>query len=338
MRPRLFRLFFVFGICPFLSLLWCGALRAQELGNIVGQIRLQDGGFPPERIMVTLEGRGAIINSSYCDDDGRFGFYGLLANAYYLIIQAKEYQPIREKVVVVPTISQTNIVHLVLRPLPGAETRASPDSRSLFDPNFVDVSDFAKKFPTSVLREFESGMKSEHRGEMDAAIRHYQAAIRQAPDFYPAHNNLGIRQLQKGDFKAAEEEFRRVLELNSNSPQACFNLGNVLYLTRRYDEAKRILEDGLRRDPTSAMGYYLLGSVLVRLGDLNGAEERFKAAREFDPQMSQVPIALATLYLQTGRQREASEMFESFLRQFPKDPMVPKVRAALGRIAAHSSP
>ncbi len=332
------RLSFAVGCIALASFLWCDKLRAQELGNVVGQIRLQDGGFPAERIMVTLEGRGAIINGNYCDDEGRFGFYGLVANPYYVVVEVEGYEPIREKTVLVPTISQTNIVHIVLRPLRNFEGRASPGSGSLSNPNFVDVSELAKKFPPTVLKEFEAGMKSEQRGEMDAAIRHYQVAIQQAPDFYPAHNNLGIRQLQKGNMKEAEEEFRRVLELNPNSPQACFNLGNVLYLTRRYDEAKRMLEDGLRREPTSAMGYYLLGSVLVRLGDMNGAEERFKVAREFDPKMSQVPIALATLYLQTGRQREASEMFESFLRQFPKDPMVPKVRDALSKLSHTSSP
>ncbi len=335
---RPLRLSFAVGIVSVACLFVCGNARAQELGNIVGQIRLQDGGFPSERIMVTLEGRGAIINSSYCDDEGRFGFYGLLGNPYYVIIEAKEYEPVREKVVVVPTISQTNIVHIVLRPLRSVEGRASPDSGSLSNPNFVDVSEFAKKFPSTVLKEFEVGMKSELRGEMDAAVRHYQAALQQAPDFYPAHNNLGIRQLQKGNMKEAEEEFRRVVELNPSGAQAYLNLGNVLYITRRNEEAKQTLEEGLRRAPTSGMGYYVLGSVLVRLGDMKSAEERFKAAREFDPKMPQVPIALATLYLQTGRQREASEMFESFLRQFPKDPMVPKVRDALSKLAAHSSP
>ncbi len=330
------RLSLAIGFVSLVFLSSCGELRGQELGNISGQIRLQDGGFPPERIMVTLEGRGAIINSAYCDNEGRFGFFGLLGNPYYVVIEAEGFQPVREKVVVVPTISQTNIVRIVLRPLAGAQPRGSPGS--LANPDFVDVSEFAKKFPSPVIKEFEAGMKSEQRGEMDAAVRHYQAAIQQAPEFYPAHNNLGIRRLQEGDMKAAEEEFRRVIELNANSAQAYLNLGNVLYVTRRYSESKQVLEEGLRRAPTSGMGYYLLASVLVRLGDIKGAEERFKAAREFDPKMSQVPIALATLYLQTGRRGEAVQMFESFLRQFPKDPMAPKVRDALSKISAHSSP
>jgi predicted Zn-dependent protease len=84
------------------------------------------------------------------------------------------------------------------------------------------------------------------------------------------------------------------------------------------------------------MGHYLNGSVLVRLGDLRSAEEQLKTARELDPKMPQVTISLATLYLQSGREREAAAMFETFLKEFPKDPLVPKVRVALTKIATSS--
>jgi predicted Zn-dependent protease len=129
-----------------------------------------------------------------------------------------------------------------------------------------------------------------------------------------------------------------VLELNVNSAQAYINLGNVLYLTHRDKEAKQALEAGLHLFPASAMGHCLNGSVLARLGESKAAEEQLKTARELDPKMPQVPITLATLYLQTGREHEAAVMFESFLRQFPNDPMVPKVRAALAKMSQSSTP
>jgi len=333
---RTFRLIFVVCILPLGSLLLCSDLRGQDMGNIVGELRLQDGGFLTERVMVTLEGRGAIINSSYCDDEGHFGFFGLLANPYYVVIQAEGFEPVRLQVVVVPTISQTNRVHIVLRPVANTQSRTSPGS--LTNADFVDVSELANKFPPPVLKEYDAGKNAEQSGDMEAAVHHYQDAIHQAPDFYPAHNSLGIRNLQKGDYKGAEAEFRRVLELNANSAQAYINLGNVLYVTRRNEEAKQALEAGLRLAPSSAMGHYLNGSVLARLGEFKTAEEQLKTARELDPKMPQVPITLATLYLQTGREHEAAAMFESFLKEFPKDPMVPKVRAALNKMTQPRTP
>jgi len=314
----------------------CGGARGQDLGNIVGQIRMQNGSLPPQQIMVTLEGRGAIINTTYCDNEGRFGFYSVLSNPYYVVIDAEGYEPVRQQVVVVPTISQTNMVHIVLRPVAVDPSRPSPGS--LTNPDVVDVSELAKKFPASVIKAFEAGKKAEQRGEMTAAVRLYEAALREAPDFYPAINNLGIRHLQKGEVQAAEAEFRRVIELNQNGAQAYFNLGNVLFLTNRNGEAKQTLEVGLRLSPSNAMGHYLNGSVLTRLGDFKAAEEQLKTARVLNPKMPQVAISLATLYLQSGREHEAAAMFEAFLKQFPNDPMVPKVRAALTKMAKTSSP
>jgi len=94
MRLRLHRILFAVGFVLVASLLWSSELRGQDLGNISGQIRLPGGGFPSERILVTLQGRGAIINSSYCDNEGRFGFSGLVANPYYVVIETEGYQPV----------------------------------------------------------------------------------------------------------------------------------------------------------------------------------------------------------------------------------------------------
>ena len=322
-----------------LVLVCCGALQAQEPeGNIAGQIHLVDGSFPNGRLPVTLEAHRSVADVTYCDSEGRFGFNHLGPNAYEVVIEAEGYEPVRLTVVVNPITIPTNIVHVVLRPKPDEKPRGAPEGLAGTNPDLVDVAELKKKFPPGVIKEFEAGKKAEQHGDLETATTHYLAAIREAPEFYPAHNNLGVRHLRKGELKAAEFEFRRVIELNSNGAQAYFNLGNVLYITKQHEEARQALEAGLRLAPMSAMGHYLNGSVLARLGDFKGAEEQLKTARELDPKMPQVPITLATLYLQTGREHEAAAMFESFLKEFPKDPMVPKVRAALAKMTQSSTP
>src|SRR5713226_4861001 len=176
-------------------LLVCGgALQAQEPeGNIAGQIRLADGSFPNGRLPVTLEVHRSVADVSYCDSEGRFGFNHLLPNSYEVVIEAEGYQAVRLTVVVNPITIPTNIVHVVLRPKPEEKPRGSPDGPPGTNPDIVDVAELKKKFPPGVIKEFEAGKKAEQRGEMQAAVGHYRATLLQAPDFYPAHNNLGVR-------------------------------------------------------------------------------------------------------------------------------------------------
>jgi Flp pilus assembly protein TadD len=322
----------------FLLTLSCGVLGAQQQpGSIMGQIRLQDGTFPTERLQVNLEAHGSVAGITFSDYEGKFVFGDLGSNLYNVVIEIEGYQPVRLQVNVNPTVTQVNMVHVVLRPKPE-KARDAPDGVAGTNPDIVDVAELKKKFPPGVIKEYEAGRKAEQHGDLETATAHYLTAIRDAPDFYPAHNNLGVRHLRKGELKAAEFEFRRVIELNANGAQAYFNLGNVLYITKQHEEAKQMLEAGLRLAPTSAMGHYLDGSVLARLGESKAAEEQLKTARELDPKMPQVPITLATLYLQTGREQEAAAMFETFLKEFPKDPMVPKVRAALAKMTQPPTP
>src|SRR6266850_2091788 len=322
-----------------LLLVYTGTLHAQQItGTLTGEIRLQDGTFPKERLQVMLEAHGAVVGVTFSDYEGHFGFSDLAANLYHVVIESDGYQSVNQQVTINPTNMQVNIVHIVLRPNDTEKARSAPDEVGGANPDMVNVAELAKKFPPAVIRDFKDGMKAEQRGEMDAAVRRYEAALHEAPDFYPAINSLGIRHLQKGEVKAAEAEFRRVIELNQNGAHAYFNLGNVLYMTQRNEEAKQALDAGLRLAPTSAMGHYLNGSVLVRLGDLKSAEEQLKTARKLDPKMPQALISLATLYLQTGKDPGAVAMFELFLKEFPRDPAVPRVRAALLKIGQSSSP
>ncbi len=112
------------------------------------------------------------------------------------------------------------------------------------------------------MKEFDAGVKADNHHKPDDAIRHYEKALLIAPDFYPACNNLGTAYLNKGSYAAAEEQFKHAIRLNSNDAAAYFNLGNLHYLTHHYDEGLNWVDQGLNKEPSSAFGHFLKGSLI----------------------------------------------------------------------------
>jgi Tfp pilus assembly protein PilF len=107
-------------------------------------------------------------------------------------------------------------------------------------------------------------------------------------------------------------------------------------MTRDYDGALQNVEEGLRRAPQSAFGYFLLGSIDKQTGKLPEAEHALRQALALDPQMSRIRLELVNIYLIQEKKIEAREELRGFLKDSPNDPLVPKARAVLAKLDASS--
>ena len=222
-----------------------GRLCAQQnqLGKIIGSIRILKGDFPPHPVLVSLDMRGSPIQSIYCDDQGRFGFYSLVANEYHVSINDDDYEPVTETANVNPDTAQTNFVQFTLVPRPSAKKDPLPGQVEGSNPFLIDTTDYNRKFPKKTLKEFDKGVDADHQGKMDEAIEHYGKALSYSPDYYPAHNNLGSAYLARQNFEAAKAQFEAALKSNQNDVEAYFNLANVLLLTQHYPAAEAELKE-----------------------------------------------------------------------------------------------
>ena len=176
------------------------------------------------------------------------------------------------------------------------------------------------------------GVKADQSGKRDEAIGHYLDALKIAPDYYPAHNNLGALYLGKSDFKLAEEQFREAVRLDQNDAQAYFNLSNVLLLSGRYTESETALSAGLQRRPDSAFAHFLQGSLFVKTGKYVEAEKNLREALQLDPSMSQVRLQLVNLYLHQNRKEDAIHQLQDFLKASPGAPTAAKAREVLNSL------
>ena len=308
------------------------AQTPNQLGKIIGSIRVSKGDFPVHPILVSLEVRGAAMDSVYSDDQGRFGFYSLLANEYRVIVNDDAYEPVAQDVRVDPSTAPMNFVQVTLVPRSDAKKESLPARVPGSNPYLVDPAEYYRKFPKKTVKEFEKGVDADHRGKTDEAIEHYQKALSYSADFYPAHNNLGSDYVSQKNFDLARTEFEAALKINQNDAQAYFNLGNVLLMTQQYAEAEREIDSGLQRRPDSAFGLFLQGSLYSHTGRPELAEKSLINALQLDVTMSQAHLQLVNLYLQQKRTPDAIKELEAYIKAFPDTPFSPKARELLKRL------
>jgi hypothetical protein len=104
-----------------------------------------------------------------------------------------------------------------------------------------------------------------------------------------AHYQLGLVYVQRRALSDAEASFRRALEIDSNEPDALFQLGRLLRQSGRDGEARELLERGARIDPKLASHQVWRELGAVALATSATAEalkhlEYYVNIREYDPE------------------------------------------------------
>jgi len=100
----------------------------------------------------------------------------------------------------------------------------------------------------------------------------------------------------------------------------------------RYPEAAASFRRAVELRPDRAAGHRLLGSVLGRLGDAEGAEGSLRRARALEPQSAEIACELAAVLEQRGQFEEAAQLLARALTQLPNWPL----RVAFARCAAQA--
>jgi tetratricopeptide (TPR) repeat protein len=318
-----------------LSFVCVTALKAQQpqqLGKIIGSVRVLRGDFTPIAVLITLESRGAPVDSVYTDDQGRFGFSNLVPNEYRVTVNDDAYKSQSVTVNVNPEFAPVNFVQLTLEPRENQKKDPLPGRVGGSNPYLIDPAEYSRQFPKKTVKEFEKGIDADHKGNADGAIQHYEKALSDSPNFYPAHNNLGSIYLARQNFEAAQTHFEAALKTNQNDVEAYFNLANVLLMTKRYPDAEREITEGLQRRPDSAFGHFLQGLLYSRTARPELAEKSLQSALQLDPKMPQAYLQLVNLYLQQNRAPDAIAELEAYLKVFPDSQFSPKARESLKRL------
>ena len=96
----------------------------------------------------------------------------------------------------------------------------------------------------------------------------------------------GNSQFKKGEFKEAEINYRKSLELNAKSTKGEFNLGDALYSQENYEESAKVF-DGMKEKITDVNQksevYHNLGNSLLESDKYKESIEAYKHALRSNP-------------------------------------------------------
>ncbi|MFA8449981.1 MAG: tetratricopeptide repeat protein [Bacteroidales bacterium] len=95
----------------------------------------------------------------------------------------------------------------------------------------------------------------------------------------------GNQAFEKNDLKNAELKYRKSLDINKKQEKAKFNLGDVMYLQKNFDEATKHFE-GLTENKNKSIkknAYYNLGNTFLSQKKYEESIDAYKNALKIDP-------------------------------------------------------
>ena len=110
---------------------------------------------------------------------------------------------------------------------------------------------------------YQQGLSALEQGRFQEAIDLLTAALDGADNVSTVRSALGIAYQRRGNLVKAGEEFRRVIALDSGSPDGHLNYGSLLMSNGDAAGAEREFQECLRIDPNFAEAHYNLGLVLA---------------------------------------------------------------------------
>jgi tetratricopeptide (TPR) repeat protein len=144
--------------------------------------------------------------------------------------------------------------------------------------------------------------------DMVGSISEFQRAIALNPNYATAHQWYGRHPLTAlGRLNEAIAEGKRAIELDPLSPVINTDLGQTLFMARRYDEAIAQVRKTLEIDPTFYYAHYTLGMALQLKGDPTAAIAEYTKAQQLSDDL-RIPVLLAAAKAQSGDKDAAKQM------------------------------
>ena len=173
---------------------------------------------------------------------------------------------------------------------------------------------FGDKVPETVLQErYRRALVLHRQGDLDAAEAIYRDILAVMPASFHALHMLGVLRGQRNDSAGAERLIAAAIRSDPKIAAAHANLGNVLRLLKRRDDAMASYERALDLQPGNTCALKGRGLILWESGRRNEALACYEHLLELEPDDADGWIMKAAVLGHLGRSDEAIACYRKAL-------------------------
>lgn len=214
------------------------------------------------------------------------------------------------------------------------------DTRPREDVLLIEVNELVRQYSRPAVEHYGKALDNERKGRRADAVAHLEEAIRLAPEFFFAHNSLGILYQDMMRYRMAEQEFNEAHRLNPRSAAPLVNLASVhieeaflgvmdsLTRQRMLNKALACLNTALEIEPSSLYSHLLIGIVYYLTGLYEDAESHFLSALDSGAGLGEARLGLAEVYLRVEKWESAIVQLNAYLKENPFTAKRPRIEDA----------
>ena len=174
-----------------------------------------------------------------------------------------------------------------------------------------------KESPDYAPAHFNLGVAFNEAGRKDEALNEFESAIKLHPDFFDAHAAMALTLLETGRPVGAVEHFREAARIRPDMAGIHRDLGNALMRADKRSEAIGEFEAALKIDPNDAATHNSFAVALQQEERLDEAIQQYEAALKLKPDDAGTHSNLAIALDEKGNHEAAIEELNRALQLQP---------------------
>ena len=147
---------------------------------------------------------------------------------------------------------------------------------------------------------YSHGLALHKAGRVSEALRIYGELLHHFPNHPRLHFLLGVAEAQLGKFLVAIEHLKKSYDLDSTSPETCYNLGNIYGEIGDDTEAIRCYESAIALEKKYYLAYNNLGNAFRRINQLNKALDAYNCLIVVNPKFAEGYFNRGVVLQETG--------------------------------------